>query len=141
MPELIEINNYGTTVIRGNSAIRFVVSISNCPKLTSIVGISGSTWGSIFLNNNPNLGYFDIKSHFPNATNHNGESDLPLIYNLTNNGYDTETVNQILIDLDDISIGGYEYRELYLTGNSVPDTIGLVAKASLENKGFLVYTD
>jgi hypothetical protein len=71
---------------------------------------------------------------------------MSAIYRFQSNNYNIATVNQILFDLDFISVSGYSYREISITGNVPPDSSsggidGISAKNSLISKGFDVLTD
>lgn len=94
----------------------------------------------------PSLGYFNIVELFPNLTNISGDEHMSAIYRFQSNNYNIATVNQILFDLDFISVSGYSYREISITGNVPPDSSsggidGISAKNSLISKGFDVLTD
>ena len=65
---------------------------------------------------------------------------------LTDNALTAAEVNQILVDLDSISSGGYTGRSIDIRTNTAPDTTsggynGAAAKTSLQSKGFTVNTD
>ncbi len=122
-------------------------NIYNNPALTTINNF-GSTNALKFFNmsGNSSLGYFDIVTLFPNLTDVSGSSLSNAIWNLSNNGYNTATVNQVLVDFDTISVAGYNYRRIDVRTNAAPDNSsggvdGLAAKASLQSKGFTVLTD
>jgi len=83
-----------------------------------------------------NFNFTDI----PNATDIN-DSYLEM----SGNGMTAAQVNKILYDLDTISVSGYTGRQIFLSGNSAPDSSsggydGLTAKTNLITKGFTVYT-
>ena len=123
-----------------------IFTLKDLPNLTSFDINFDSTCRRFTVSDCPNLGYFDV-TNWPNLTNisstagtHRGR------WIVSDNDWDVETVNQVLVDFDTISDAGYDNRELDISGsNAAPDSSsggndGLAAKASLESKGFVVYT-
>ena len=117
------------------------IRVYNNSNLTGIdlMSNSGST-GTLatFIANDCDLGYIDFTG-IPNCTDRNS-----CIINLNNNTMTESEVDDILVDLDTISSGGYTGRFIYIAGgdsstaNSPPSATGLTAKTSLEGKGFTV---
>lgn len=88
-----------------------------------------------------NLSYINIKD-IPNGTD-----KAYMSIALQDNAMTAAEVNRILAEVDSVSVSGYASRSLRLTGtNAAPDSSsggydGLAAKASLQSKGFIVYTN
>jgi hypothetical protein len=72
---------------------------------------------------------------FPNMTSVNGCQ-----INFLNCGINQSNIDQMLVDIDSISSGGFTGRVINLSGNSTPSAIGLSAISSLVGKGFTVST-
>lgn len=72
---------------------------------------------------------------FPNMTGVNGCQ-----INFLNCGINQSNIDQMLVDIDSISSGGFTGRVINLSGNSTPSAIGLSAISSLVGKGFTVST-
>jgi hypothetical protein len=72
---------------------------------------------------------------FPNMTNVNNCN-----INFLNCGINQSNIDQMLVDIDSISIGGFTDRVINLSGNATPSAIGLSAISSLVGKGFTVST-
>tara|TARA_R100001594_G_scaffold24016_4_gene47026 strand:- start:319 stop:1671 length:1353 start_codon:yes stop_codon:yes gene_type:complete len=89
----------------------------------------------------PLLGYIDITT-MPKCSDKDN-CDIQL----QSNSWTTAIVNQVLVDLDTISSGGYIGRQITIDGtNAAPDGTsggydGLTAKANLITKGFTVTTN
>ncbi len=72
---------------------------------------------------------------FPNMTDVNN-----CIINFLNCGINQPNIDQMLVDIDSISSGGFTDRVISLSGNATPSAIGLSAISSLVGKGFTVST-
>lgn len=86
---------------------------------------------------NTSLGYFD-------TTKFNSTAVASLDWQLQNNGWDTATVNHILVDIDSISGSGFTGRIINIGGsNADPDGTsggydGTTARNQLITDGFTV---
>lgn len=114
------------------------VSVRNNDVLTGFtLNISVPVY-RFYVDNNPSLSYFDVKQ-YSNLTNISGTFNSRVIYGVENNNWSQAIVDQVLVDFDTISSGGYEFRRIEIGGtNAVPSATGQAAKTSLESKGFVV---